>query len=1272
MLAFLAIGFMRPSVQTADAQTFKTMPAYVSESVYQAMKAGSARVIITLNLNTAVMPGDINQLSVSVANAQNSVLSALDPQGYTLNARYSHIAALSLTTQNETLEQLIKHPNVRAINLDQTRYMLDAESDALTRAPDVQSSGYTGAGTRVAVIDSGINTTHVNLADDLFAQACFRTENDCPGGPTSAEDQGGHGTHVSGIITGGDGVAPDAEIIALKVFTTGSTSDTNILNALNAIVSNDATWQTNVVNMSLGGGNYATQAACDADNAAYVTAFSNINALGISIFVATGNDASIVDVSAPGCVTGAIGVGSVSDAVFTATFSNCTENGQPDKVTCFSNATATQGVGELVDILAPGCTITAEWVGSTTATDTICGTSMATPTAAGIAALLLQYNPSLTPTQLEDLIENTGDPVTDYRNSVVYPRIDAFSAFASLAITLPTPTNLNATTTSSTQINVTWDDIAGETNYNLQRSIDGLNWSNIATLPADSTSYSDMTAPCGPVSYRVRATNTSGPTFSNFSNVDTDTARACPLAATNLTATVLSQTSIQLNWQDNATDETGYELERSVDDGPWTLLSALPANTVTFTDTVVCAFYDYRVRAVRGGDNSAYSNVVEVSPCAPDNDLIQNAHVVTAAFTDTEPNIRYASTSAGDPTLSCAFGGARVGSNNLWYTFNSSTGVALTVDTVGSTLAPSTLENDTIIGIFTGTPSSLTQVACNDDISGTNFLSRVSGFNAQPNVTYYIVVGRWANSPMTNNGTLVVNFALAELPPTLSGTSPSNSQIDLSWTAAPSATEYRVERKPLLTGSFTQLAVVTAPTLTYSNTGLTCEIYQYRVRAYNSGTMTFGLYSNIVTIEPLGCDLAPHHNQWVNADNAATMPYTHVEPNVRYASIEAGDPSISIMGDCTTAFPRTGTNGVWYRFTPNSNGLMDVNSNGSVAGVSPLDTVIAVFTGTHGSLTQVACDDESGNGASSLLVDIAVTGGVTYYIHLVRWSGTPTTAADVSYTINFDFTSTGPTITPIPPTATETPVPPTATETPVPPTATETPVPPTATNTPDAPTATETPVPPTATETPVPPTATETPVGPTATNTPVPPTATNTPDPSAVELLRNRSFEDDTNPADGVADFWGIRNGSGERRVCDASLARTGICSFMFVGGGAVEDSILQQRVDLTQFTAFNTGDVLTFNGFARSTGAPNFRIRVIVNYADGSAQRVQIRYNAASGTYVPLLDPTTSQPLSVTLNRSDVVQIRVLFWSRNTTGRAYFDDISLVRSPAAPLIPMP
>jgi hypothetical protein len=176
-----------------------------------------------------------------------------------------------------------------------------------------------------------------------------------------------------------------------------------------------------------------------------------------------------------------------------------------------------------------------------------------------------------------------------------------------------------------------------------------------------------------------------------------------------------------------------------------------------------------------------------------------------------------------------------------------------------------------------------------------------------------------------------------------------------------------------------------------------------------------------------------------------------------------------------------------------------------------------------------------------------------------------------------------------------------------------------------------------------------------------------------VELLRNRSFEDDLNPNDGLADFWGIRNGTGERRICDASLARTGSCAFEFRGSGATEDSILQQRADLTGIT-FNVGDVLTLRGYARSGGAPNFRVRIVVNYADGTSQTAQMRYNTPSATYAELIDPTTTQPLRLTLTGSNVVQIRVIVWSRNTTGRAYFDDFSLIHTApsASGLIPMP
>ncbi|MCU0499755.1 MAG: VCBS repeat-containing protein [Anaerolineae bacterium] len=184
---------------------------------------------------------------------------------------------------------------------------------------------------------------------------------------------------------------------------------------------------------------------------------------------------------------------------------------------------------------------------------------------------------------------------------------------------------------------------------------------------------------------------------------------------------------------------------------------------------------------------------------------------------------------------------------------------------------------------------------------------------------------------------------------------------------------------------------------------------------------------------------------------------------------------------------------------------------------------------------------------------------------------------------------------------------------------------------------------------------------------------TNTRNSSGVELLRNRSFEDDLSPVDTLADFWGIRNGTGERRLCDASVARTGTCAFEFRGSGATEDSILQQRADLT-VTTLNAGDVLTLRGYARSTGAPNFRVRIIVNYADGTIQRVQARYNTANATYTELIDPVTNQPLSVTLTGSNVVQVRVLLWSRNSTGRAYFDDFSLLQTqaPTSALIPMP
>ncbi|HEX2619870.1 MAG TPA: S8 family serine peptidase, partial [Phototrophicaceae bacterium] len=410
---------------------------------------GSAKVIVSFQTTNTVL--NLRAMNNEIAATGSSILGSLPAGSFTVLSQFSSIPAISGKINAAGLAALKSNPLVTNINIDQEITINDNQSDALTEVDAVHTEGITGAGVRVAIIDTGVDTDHPALVDDLFYQACFRTEGDCPAGPNVAEDQAGHGSHVAGIVTGSDGVAPDAQFAALKVFTTGSTSTTNILNALNHIISNQGTLDINIINMSLGGGLFATQASCDASNTAYKNAFTSLNALGIAIFVSTGNDASTTSVSSPGCVTGAIGTGSVGDAVFTINFAACTDNAQPDKVSCYSNATSTQGTGELVDILAPGCQITSEWLAG--GTNTICGTSMASPTAAGIGALLMQFAPGLSPAQLEDVIETTGDPVVDYRNGVTYPRINALSAYnflLSAPTTTPTPTATDVPTETPT------------------------------------------------------------------------------------------------------------------------------------------------------------------------------------------------------------------------------------------------------------------------------------------------------------------------------------------------------------------------------------------------------------------------------------------------------------------------------------------------------------------------------------------------------------------------------------------------------------------------------------------------------------------------------------------------------------------------------------------------------------------------------------------------------------------------------------------------------
>ena len=201
------------------------------------------------------------------------------------------------------------------------------------------------------------------------------------------------------------------------------------------------------------------------------------------------------------------------------------------------------------------------------------------------------------------------------------------SAFSHLAnaqpggcLTPAAPSSLTATAASQNQIDLTWiDNAVDETTYHVERSPDGVTgWMEITALSGDTTAYSDTYLDCGTsYAYRVRAYRETDHQFSSYSNTSTAVTNLCLLPTpTDLTATAISQSRIDLAWIDIAADETAYPVERSLDGTTgWTEVAVLAENTTVYSDTgLACSTdYFYRVRAYRENDGqySQYTSVVK-------------------------------------------------------------------------------------------------------------------------------------------------------------------------------------------------------------------------------------------------------------------------------------------------------------------------------------------------------------------------------------------------------------------------------------------------------------------------------------------------------------------------------------------------------------------------------------------------------------------------------------------------------------------------------------
>lgn len=224
----------------------------------------------------------------------------------------------------------------------------------------------------------------------------------------------------------GTGVAPDVSIRAYKVLNASGVGDpADIIAAGDHILANFP--DTDLVNLSLGIGVF-DPGSCDALLPAVTAAINIARAAGITTFAASGNDGDKARTTYPACISSAVSVGAVYDADIAAQnwSPTCTDATTAlDQVICFSNSDSS------LDLLAPGCSISSSVPGG--GTGSLCGTSMATPHAVGMAALLLDQN-NLDPDQLEGCLKSSGVPITDAANGITTPRIDGLASLSCGAV----------------------------------------------------------------------------------------------------------------------------------------------------------------------------------------------------------------------------------------------------------------------------------------------------------------------------------------------------------------------------------------------------------------------------------------------------------------------------------------------------------------------------------------------------------------------------------------------------------------------------------------------------------------------------------------------------------------------------------------------------------------------------------------------------------------------------------------------------------------------
>jgi subtilisin len=454
------------SIVLAPLNVIGASASIVSQNLSdKAQRQGAVRVIV--RLGPISPPENWVESDVELANrrayiafARISIRSSLSTVAHQVIREYQDFPYMALRVGVDGLQALESLRGlVTEIMEDGLNSPSLTESGPLIQANQAWAGAFAGtsldgAGTVIAVMDTGVDKAHPFLAGKVIEEACFSSNDSdpvrlatsvCPGGAeTSFADGSGvpcgvdgcdHGTHVAGIaagngengtVAGFSGVAKGAAVMAVQVFSKFNgaicssvglptpcvlafTSD--VMAGLEHVHNLREVHNFAAVNMSLAGETFTKP--CNTDPRKPF--IDSLRAANIAAVIASGNDAEPNAISAPACISSAVSVGSTEDG---------SDGTTTDSVSAFSNS------ARFLTLLAPGDLITSSIPGGGFAN--FAGTSMAAPHAAGAFAILRQAAPSATVSQMIAALETSGVPVFDPANSITKPRIRIVDALNQL------------------------------------------------------------------------------------------------------------------------------------------------------------------------------------------------------------------------------------------------------------------------------------------------------------------------------------------------------------------------------------------------------------------------------------------------------------------------------------------------------------------------------------------------------------------------------------------------------------------------------------------------------------------------------------------------------------------------------------------------------------------------------------------------------------------------------------------------------------------------